>query len=221
MALTVSDVQSQERDGLLGEYTIAEIPPYVAIPSISELTGTPSRLRAKYPLVIEPIGERTEAGGFVQISPGLNYKFLWLRPKDGAYKEKYGAYLKKYYDIDAIPAGYEVDHLFNKARAIDLELVYIRMALVGKHENASHGAGYEKSRTKGGIGAKGRARGIDEITLMKLCGISSPRKNRPLSREILGHVQRVAAMFGMSPMEIEQNIRELMEVAAFRSGSVD
>jgi hypothetical protein len=56
---------------------------------------------------------------------------------------------------------------------------------------------------------------------MKLCGIRSPRKNRPLSSEMLTHIRRIAAMFGTPPLEIERNIRELMAVAAFRPHDAD
>ncbi len=94
--------------------------------------------------------------------------------------------------------------------------MFVRMVLLGPGENRSHGAGYEKSRTAGGIGRPERERGLDEIMLMKLCGIRSPRKNRPLSAEMIAHIYRIAALFNLPPLEIEQNIRDLMEVAAYR-----
>ena len=223
MAMTVDEVRSRERDALLGEYLnpLAQVPPYVAISNISDLTNTPSFLRAKYPLAIEPFPESDMTNGFVQHCPSLGYKFLWLRPEDKGHLSKYKAFLRRFYDIHNIPDCYEVDHLFNRARAIALNLSHVRMVLLGRRENRSHGAGYEKSRTAGRMGRSGNQRGIDEITLMKLCGIASPRKDRPLSSEMLAHVQRMGAMFGLPPLEIEANLRELMAVAAFRSDNSD
>lgn len=222
MSASLEVVRRRERDALLGEYAIPlgvsgiHVPPYVAISSISDLTGTPSDLRGRYPVGVEAFPTGNIAQGFVQSCASLNYKYLWLPPGDDGYRDKYIAFLKRYHDIKAAPAAYDVDHLFSRERAIALELTHVRMVLLGPGENRSHGAGYEKSRTAGGIGTPGNPRGIDEITLMKLCGIQSPRKNHPLTPEMLGHVQKIAAMFGLSPMDIERNIRDLMEVAAFR-----
>jgi hypothetical protein len=221
MSFTLADVQTRERDALLGEYLFSEgtgihVPPYAAIPEISILLATPSRLRAKHPLVIEAFPGGDTAKGFVQSCPSLGYKFLWLPPSEDGYLTVYKSFLKKYYGIQQISGSYDVDHLFSRARASDLGLSFVRMVVLGTGENRSHGAGYESSRTKGHLGRVGRERGIDEIMLMKLCGIRTPRKNRPLSPEMVSHIHKVAALFGTSPMEIERNIRELMEVAAFR-----
>lgn len=223
MSRTLADVQRQERDALLGEYLYPEgvlgnlnVPPYAAIPAISILATTPSAIRSKHPVVIEPFPDSGASKGFVQLCPSLGYRFLWLRPEDDNYLTMYKAFLKRHHGIGDMPKGYDVDHLFNRARAIDLGLAFVRMVLLRPGENRSHGAGHESSRTKAGIGKTGRERGIDEIMLMKLCGIRSPRKNRPFSPEMAAHVARIADLFGMSPLEIETNIRDLMEVAAFR-----
>ena len=223
MSVTLADVQKQERDALLGEYLYPEgilgnlkASPYAAVPAISSLATTPSAIRSKHPVVIEPFPGNSTSKGFVQYCPSLGYKFLWLRPEDDDYLTTYKAFLKRHHGIGHMPKGYDVDHLFNRARASGLGLSFVRMILLKPGENRSHGAGYESSRTKGGIGKTGRERGIDEIMLMKLCGIRSPRKNRPFSPEMAAHMARIAALFGMSPLEIESNIRDLMEVAAFR-----
>lgn len=223
MSLTLAAVKDRERDALLAEYLFpngvlgnVQVPPYAAIPDIRTLTTTPSQLRARHPVFIEPFPGNDTAAGFVQLCPGLDYKFLWLLPEDEGYRTTYEAFLRKYHGLADMPGGYDVDHLFNRARASDFGLAFVRMVLLAPGENRSHGAGYEASRTRGHIGARGRARGIDEIMLLKLCGIRSPRKGRPLTAEMYTHIQRIAALFGISPLEIERNIRELMEVAAFR-----
>jgi len=222
MSVSLETVRRRERDALLGEYVIpvdsagTQAPPYVAISSLVDLTTTPTQHRRRHPLGIEAFPTGDIAQGFVQCCASLNYKYLWLPPEDDSYRDKYIAFLKRHHGVSTALDGYDVDHLFNRQRAIDLNLTHVRMVLLGPGENRSHGAGYEKGRTIGRIGTPGRQRGIDEITLMKLCGIRSPRRNQPLTPEMLAHIQGIAAMFGLPPLEIERNIRDLMEVASFR-----
>jgi hypothetical protein len=219
MATTLADVKNRERDAILGEYLFPEgnleiqVPPYVALPDIGSLTSTPRALRAKHPLVIEPFPGPGTQHGFVQRCPSLGYAFLWLPPGDDDYRNTYAAFLKRWHGIDAMPVGYDVDHLFSRSRASAVGLLWVRMVLLGPGENRSHGAGYEAARGRNALGSGGRQRGIDEIVLMKLCGVRSPRRNRPLSAEMLAHITRIAALFGLAPMEIEQGIRNLMRVA--------
>jgi hypothetical protein len=146
MNAAVEDVRRRERQALLGEYLFPEgvmgtvkVSPYSAIPSISVLTGTPSTLRAKHPLIIEPIAESEISQGFVQNCPSLQYRFLWLRPEHDNYFTKYKFFLKSCHGIDSMPGGYDVDHLFNRVRAADLGLAFVRMVLLGPRENRSHG----------------------------------------------------------------------------------
>ncbi len=222
--MTPAEIRAMERAALLGEYAIPigriglNIPPYVAIPEISILTSTPSAIRQVHPLVIKPFPTPDLNCGFVQICPTLNYVFLWLPPEDEHYRDVYGQFLDAYHGVKEPMTGFDVDHLFNRARAIAMRLKFVRMVLLGPGENRSHGASYEAARTKGGVGTEGLERGIDEVTLMKLCGVRSPRKGRPLTAAMQAHIARIAATFGIPPLEIERNIRELMEVAAFRPG---
>jgi hypothetical protein len=57
---------------------------------------------------------------------------------------------------------------------------------------------------------------MDEIMLLKLWGIPSPRKGMPLSPEMQAHIIRMAALFGIPAAEVERNVHELMEVASSR-----
>ena len=221
--MTLADVHRREREALLGEYLFGEgfgggmhIMPYSAVPAIGDLTTTPRFLRAKHPVAIRPFPGADPARGFVQLCPSLDSAFLWLPPADDAYRDHYRAFLAAFHGVRALTADYDVDHLFNRARAIELGLPFVRMILLGPGENRSHGAGYEAGRTRAGINRGGRQRGIDDVMLMKLCGIRSPRQNQPLSPEMLAHVARIAALFGLPPQEVERNIRELMAIAAHR-----
>ncbi len=222
--MTLADVMKQERDAIMVEYLFPQgpfskvtVPPYSAIPDISVLVETPWHLRSRHPLTIRPFANH----GFAQICPTLGYKFLWTAPENDKYREDYFAFLKEYYGvtISALPREIHVDHLFNRARGIALGLRFIRMMLLPGSINMSHGAAYEKSRTKGIVGAAGRQRSIDPILLMKLYGIRSPRKGKELTPEMTNHARRIAAMLNISGQEAEQDIKDMMEVANYRGNA--
>ncbi len=217
--MTLADVMAQEREALMAEYAAPpQVPPYCAVPDFDVLARTPSILRGRHPVHVEEVPGSRAGSAFVQSCPTLGYKFLWAHADNDDYRADYLRFLRTQHGmtLDALPETHHVDHLYNRARARDMGLPFIRMVLLPRSINTSHGAGYEKARTRGGIGTPGRQRGIDEIVLMKLWGIRSPRKGMPLSPEMQMHVARMAVLFGVPAAEVERNIRELMEVAAFR-----
>jgi hypothetical protein len=188
--------------------------PYSAVPEIRDLTNTPLGLRTRHPVRIEFLRDRPMTDVFVQVCPSLDFKFLWVQARNEWYRTDYLAFLRQFHNmhIQSLPTTLHVDHLFNRARAGSM---FIRTVLLPGWVNMSHGGGYEGRRTRSGVGSNERQRGIDEISLMKLFGIRSPRKNMPLTPEMQAHIDRMAALSGMPREEIERNIRELMEVASF------
>jgi hypothetical protein len=221
--MTLDDVMAAERDGLLAELLFPvfgwiQVPPYVAVPDFDVLERTPTDLRTQHPIRIEELPGEQPGQAFVQVCPTLKYKFLWAHVDNDDYRSDYIEFLRQHHamTLESLPSVLHVDHLYNRKRARAMELKFIRMILLPVGINTSHGAGYEKSRTKGRVGTPTNQRGIDEIVLMKLCGVPSPRKNMPLTPEMLAHVQRIAAMFGTSTTKVEQSIRTLMDLAAFR-----
>jgi hypothetical protein len=224
--MTLADVMAREREALMTEYLFeqglarVQVPPYSAVPDFEVLIRTPTTLRTRHPVRVDELSGARRGRAFVQICPSLNYKFLWVHADNDDYRADYVTFLQNHYgmSIQALPEAYHVDHLYNRARARQLALPYIRLVLLPREVNTSHGAGYEKSRTLGGLGTPGNQRGIDEISLMKLWGVATPRKGMPLSPEIVAHARRMSMLFGIPPAEIERNIRELMDVASFRPG---
>jgi hypothetical protein len=219
--LTINDVMKQEREALLGESLIRDrltgltLLPYAAVTEPDVIVRTPSFIRSKHPVTIEPLSGRDGRTAFVQACASLRYKFLWVHADNDKYREDYAAFLRNVHNISGgLPANIHVDHLYNRERAKAFSAPFVRLALVTGPINTSHGAGYEKSRT-GGIGKAGRDHKMDEITLMKLCGIPSPKKGQPLTADMKAHIYNVARLYGMSASEIEQNIQELMDVASF------
>lgn len=205
-------------EGIPGVSGGINVPPYAAIPNFDVLKSTPRFLRARHPLQIFEVSGARRGHAYVQSCPSLGYNFLWTHVDNDNYRPDYVLFLQQQYgmSVTALPETHHVDHLFNRERARARRLPYVRMVLLPRGVNTSHGAGYEKSRTRGGIGAEGVQRGIDEIMLLKLWGILTPRQGVPLSPEIQAHVIHMAAVFGLPAAEVERNIRELMEVASFR-----
>jgi hypothetical protein len=224
--MTLAEVMARERDALMAEYLFPEgiagagvnVPPYAAVPNFELLKTTPRYLRAKHPVHMSELSGAQRGHAFVQTCPTLGYSFLWTHVENNNYRADYVLFLQQQYamSVTALPGTHHVDHLFNRERARAFGLPYVRMVMLPQGVNTSHGAGYEKSRTHGGLGTEGRQRGIDEIMLLKLWGISSPRRGMPLSPEMQAHAIRMAAMFGISAAEVERNIHELMQVASFQ-----
>jgi hypothetical protein len=223
--MIIADVIGQERDALMSEYLFPEgvlggenVPPYCAAPDIQRIVSTPRYLRQKHPVRIEELAGDRKGRAFVQHCPSLQYHFLWAHVTNDEYRNDYIQFLKSHHGIKVpvLPLTHHVDHLFNCKRAQAMQLPWVRMGLVPKNVNSSHGGGYERARTQGGIGTTGRQRGIDDVVLMKLWGVFSPRKGIPLTSEMIAHAQRMAGLFGLPTAEIERNIHELMDVAKFR-----
>lgn len=222
--MTFLDVMNAERAALLAEYTFQEsfaglnIPPYSAVPDLTIVERTPSALRSRYPVTFTELSGKRAGQAVIQSCDGLKYKFLWAHVDNNSYLDDYLAFARANYNIGPSerPRGLHVDHLFNRERARALKLTYIRMVLAPAGINTSHGAGIEKSRTNSGIGREGRERSIDTMILLKLLGISSPKKGKALTPEAKAQIARVAAMLGLPASEIEADIQDLMQVANFK-----
>jgi hypothetical protein len=117
----------------------------------------------------ERAGDR-KGRGVVQHCLSLQYHFFWAHVTNDEYRDDYIEFLKRHHGIKVpvLPSTHHVDYLFNRKRAQAMQLPWVRMGLVPTNVNCSHGGGYERARTQGGIGPAGRQRGIDEVVLMKL-----------------------------------------------------
>lgn len=220
--MTINDVMNQERAALLGESMIKDpitgigLLPYAAVTEPNVLVQTPRFLRAKHPVTLETLVGRDQGMALVQVCPSLQYKFLWVHADNDDYRKDYTTFLRQVHKVsDDLPKGMHVDHLYNRSRAKQLHTPFIRLVLSPQAINTSHGAGYEKSRGRAGLGRAGREHKMDEVTLMKLCGIPSPKKGQPLTAEMQVHIHDVARKYGMSATDIEGVIKDLMDVASF------
>jgi hypothetical protein len=221
--MKIRDVMEQERAALLGESLIVVPPmgsgvlPFSAVTEPEVLVRSPTFLRSVHPVRLETLPGRDRNTAFVQVCPSLGYKFLWVNSSNDRYREDYKTFLREFHKLSGeVPKGLDVDHLYNRDRAKSLGTPFIRTVLAEHTINISHGAGYEKSRSRSGLGAFGRDHTMDTITLMKLCGMPSPKKGQPLTAEMLAHVHLVAITYGMKVGDLEREIMDLMDVAAFR-----
>jgi hypothetical protein len=216
--MNISEVMKQEREALLGEslMTNGKLLPYAAVTEPDIIVRTPTFLRSKHPVIIEPLAGRDMRMAFVQACPSLRYKFLWVHADNDRYRADYAAFLHAVHNFSGnLPSNIHVDHLYNRERAKVFAAPFIRLVLVKGAINTSHGAGYEKARTFG-VGRAGRDHKMDQITLMKLCGVQSPKKGQPLTAEMKAHIHNMARLHGMGTTEIEQIIQDLMDVAGFQ-----
>jgi hypothetical protein len=151
----------------------------------------------------------------VQHCPTLGYRFLWCHVDNNSYRRHYVRFLQHEYKWgrSSLPRDWHVDHAFNRARARDLELNWVRMMLLPGSINMSHGAGYEKGRTRSPIpGTAGRDRKLDEVTLAKASGLKSPRRGEPLSAELEAYARRIAHKHGLPAQVVIDNIYELLAI---------
>jgi hypothetical protein len=212
----------QERSALLGESLIKNpitgdgLLPYAAVTDPDVLVRTPLFLRAMHPVTLESLPERDRSVAFVQECASLKYKFLWVHADNDSYRQDYVHFLREVHKVsEELPKELHADHLYNRQRAKQMETPWIRMVLAPQSINSSHGAGYEKARTRSGLGRAGRDHKMDDIILMKLCGVPSPKKGQPLTAEMVAHIHQIAQLYGMKVSEIEESIKSLMKVAAF------
>jgi hypothetical protein len=221
--VTVEDVIKFERDALLGESLViipilgSGLMPYAAVTEPEVLVRSPIFLRSMHPVNLEALPGRDRSAAFVQVCPSLKYKFLWVHADNDKYRDDYKSFLRIFHKVtEELPRQIAVDHLYNRDRAKSLGTPFIRTVLARESINSSHGAGYEKSRSRNGLGAFGRDHKLDTITLMKLCGMRSPRKGQPVSAEMRAHILQVAEIYGMKVKDLEEEIMDLMKVAAFK-----
>jgi len=110
---------------------------------------------------------------------------LWVRWNYKSYRKAFKNFLNFYYfmSLEKIPAIYQVDHLQSKSRFNpEHESYFVRLALLDRRINASHGAGFEKSfnatesfrELRGGIH-------MDWMAFLKAYGITLPSKRAPQS----------------------------------------
>nr|WP_154921831.1 hypothetical protein [Microbacterium testaceum] len=208
-------VHAREKQALVEEGALAVVLPYAAVRDLETVRSTPSALRESHPCVWRPLAGVHLQSARVQYCPTLGYRFLWCHVDNSSYRRHYLRFLQREHGWNgrSIPSEWHVDHIFNRARAKKLELGWVRMMLLPGPVNTSHGAGYEKQRTRSRIlGRPGRSRKLDEITLLKVAGLRSPRQRTPLTLDIEAHARWIADRHGLATGSVISNIHDLLAI---------
>jgi hypothetical protein len=171
----------------------------------------------------------TYGGGTVENlageSEGIIWRFsaaddssLWVRPNFDRYRAVYKQFIEKIYgsvDWDGFEI-YDVDHLFNRARAFDTSTL-LRVEAVAKSVNRQHGFSFERSNSKSDIEkANGRdGRKLTFISVLKLAGINAPRSMDD-HKGVLA-VENYLMSHGWKKADIDLSLTSLFEKARHRS----
>ncbi len=137
---------------------------------------------------------------------------LWVNPASDRYPEYFRLFLREQgVDASALTGAYDVDHLYNRERAINFGYRLVRLFPVKPTPNRSHGAGYEKAMTQADIGRSAKVMKLmDEVSAMKFFGLRSPSIRAAPTPEQLAHMHIMASLFGLSVAQIQQGVTNLM-----------
>lgn len=210
-ATNFADIATKLQAALIGESArMGRIPPIVAVLNLGILTDFWGR-RATNSASFAAFEGRTDA--FVQNGPCG--QMLWMDPVSTDYRATYGRFLKAYWGAttDLTNSGYDVDHLYNRARAKQYGYHLVRMMLVVGDVNRDHGRSYEKQ-----IGAAERNRHVkimkllDGMSELKALGLP-PIRDGLLTPAHKAAAQQAAAGYGIPVSSAEQTLRDLYDRA--------
>ena len=141
---------------------------------------------------------------------------LWVDPRSDSYVRYFRKFLETLCGVDAsaLTTTYDIDHLYNRERAINFGYAYVRMFPVRIGANRSHGAGYEKAITEADLGRRAKLMKLmDTVSMLKLNNALSPRVGGAFTPEQQEVIAKVAAALGISVREVEAEIDAMMSRA--------
>jgi len=214
--MDLHSIVNAEREFVAGETRVAQCPCIVAVNNLDDLARVPSRLRWFHPATITPLSG-AKGGAFVLACPSLSTAALWVATENDYYRADYVTFLNQHYgmQMESIPAPWDVDHLYNRERARQYALLYVRTALVERGVNRSHGASYEKDvTTNEALRARPDMRLMDAVTSMKYFGFLAPLRSDPRESEIEAYLAFAASKLGLDPDEERKSIALLRQKAS-------
>jgi hypothetical protein len=204
-----ADIVSRLQAALLGEVAhMSGLPPIVAVKDIDELRAFWGR-RLAAGVRFARLADRADA--VVQIGP--HGASLWMDPVAAGYRDAYGRFLAEHWaHATALTgSGYDVDHVYNRARAIHYGYRHVRMFLVAAGPNRAHGRAYEQ-----GIGAAEKDRfakamkHLDAMSELKVLGLP-PVRDGVLLPEHRAAAELAARTYGIG---LDQAIEALLALGA-------
>jgi len=212
----IAGVIRREHDALASETRIAQCPPIVAVNDMDDIGRIPRSLRDSHPTTVTALAG-AKGAAFVVDCPSLDSTVLWVGTGNDDYRSDYAVYLNSIYKLKLprVPAEYDVDHLYNRARAQMYGLQFIRVALVAGAVNRSHGASVEKDLTVNeALRVRKGMKVMDEIASMKYFGFLSPTRSNPRDSEIDAYATFAATRLGLDAAEVRQSVKYLRDKAS-------
>jgi len=154
-------------------------------------------------------------GGQAVVQHGPAGAVLWMNPHANTYRSVFNRFLRTFWGStqDLTRSGFDVDHVYNRARAKHYGYGLVRMFLVRDVINREHGRTYEK-----GIGAAEKNRFVkimkllDGMTELKVVGVP-PVTNGLLTPAHHEAARRCAAHYGISYESALDTLRAMFERA--------
>ena len=212
----VAGVIRREHDALAVETRITQCPPIVAVNDMDDVGRVPRVLRDAHATTVKSLAG-TRGTAFVVDCPSLDSTALWVGTANDYYRDDYVVYLNSIYKfkLERVPAHYDVDHLYNRARAQMYGLQFIRVALVAGAVNRSHGASVEKDLTVNeALRVRKGMKVMDEIATMKYFGFLSPTRTNPRANEITAYANFAATKLGLDPEQVRESVLYLRQKAS-------
>jgi hypothetical protein len=212
----LGEVIKREQDSLAAETRLAGCPPFVAVNNLEDVTRYPSQLRHNHPATVQALSG-SKGTAFIVESPSLKGDALWVGTENNHYRDDYLAFLNARHGLklSTIPKPFDVDHLYNRERAMIYGLRFVRTALVGRSANRSHGAAYEKDLTRNEALRQRRDQKLmDAVSCMKYFGFLSPLRDDPREDEIQAYLAFAATKLGLDPMAERESILYLRQKAS-------
>jgi hypothetical protein len=206
-----ADVLKRLQAGLIAESAcLGRTPVIVAVMNLETLK-THWRYRTEPEVTFTPFGLKGRA--FVQNGPAG--AVLWMDPADDGYREMFGRFLADYWGVAAklTKSGYDVDHVYNRWRAMHYGYGLVRMFLVRGEINQDHGRSWERQ-----IGKAERDRFVkimkllDGMSELKVLGLP-PVRNGLLLAEHQAAARQAAAQYGFPVAAALQTLLALCERA--------
>lgn len=153
----------------------------------------------------------TAFGDNAYVQNGPCGAMLWMDPVASGYRDTYGRFLRQHWGAtrDLTNSGYDVDHVYNRARARHYGYKFVRMFLVRAEANRDHGRAYEKQ-----IGSVERNRFVkimkllDGMSELKVLGLLAVRDGL-LTPEHHAAARRAAAQYGIPLSMALDTLRDL------------
>lgn len=214
---TIADIVRSRSQALLRRFHSDSAPPLTAAAGLADKVGLGSYGGGALEILPSPGAQA--AAIRIWRAPNPDDCALWLPRSYTGWRARYFSFIERIYGtVDmAGAAAFDVDHLFNKARAPAGFL--IRVEAIPAWVNRIHGATFERLDSASAIQLARRASARDHrkmtfVSALKLAGLAPPRACDDRARMAAAVGYFIAR--GWSREDVEQSLRNLLQVAEAR-----